>query len=224
MDLTKFEDWFNPIEIDTVINVIGTGAVGSWLAEGLVRMGFSNIILYDFDEVSPHNLTNQNFLSREVGHEKVKLVARRLKLINPDVKISVRGKYKFDPEKKNYLTGYVFLCVDKIETRKEIVESNPFVQFWSDVRLGLEEGQVYSARQHTRQQLLETMQWTEDDPDVDVVVSACGRELGILPTVWIAVSQAINNFVLFLKDNVNYRLIVSDSLQMKSIAFEEQDK
>jgi len=219
MDLTKLEDWFNPIKITNTITVIGSGALGSWMIEGLVRMGFTNINIYDDDTVSPHNISNQNFLESQVGHEKIKCMIERATAINPFVKIKGHGRYIFDKEKNNYLSGYVFLCLDNIDTRRMIVENNPYVMFWTDIRIGLEEGQVYSAERKNRQQLLDTMQWKQDDPDRVVQVSACGRELGILPTVWLVISQALNNFILHLKNNESFKTIISDSVEMKVVAF-----
>ena len=222
MDLTKLESWFNPIEITNTITVIGSGALGSWMIEGLVRMGFTNINIYDDDIVNPHNISNQNFLEDQVGQEKIQCMIERAKAINPFVKINGHGRYNFDKDKPNYLSGYVFLCLDNIDTRRMIVENNPYVMFWTDIRIGLEEGQVYSASRKERQDLLNTMQWKQDDPERVVRLSACGRELGILPTVWLVISQALNNFVLYLKQNEeekNFKTIISDSVAMKTVAF-----
>lgn len=219
MDLTKHEDWFNPVTINNSIHVIGVGALGSWMAEGLVRMGFDNINLYDDDTVTPHNISNQNYVNSDIEEEKIKKITERLKAINPNLRIKTNGRYVFDPEKKNYLTGYVFLCLDNIDTRRMIVENNPYVMFWTDIRIGLEEGQVYSATRIERQNLLNTMQWTHDDEERVVQVSACGRELGILPTVWTVISQGLNNFIIHLKDNRNFKTIISDSVEMKVVAF-----
>lgn len=219
MDLTKLEDWFNPIKITNTITVIGTGALGSWMIEGLVRMGFTNINIYDDDVVNPHNISNQNFTETQIGEEKIKCMIERAKAINPLVKITGHGRYIFDKEKNNLLSGYVFLCLDNIDTRRMIVENNPYVMFWTDIRIGLEEGQVYSAERKDRQDLLNTMQWKQDDPDRVVKVSACGRELGILPTVWLVISQALNNFILHLKKEGNFKTVISDSVSMKTVAF-----
>lgn len=220
MDLTKHEDWFNPVTISNTIHVIGVGALGSWMAEGLVRMGFSNIFLYDDDVVNPHNISNQNYLADQFGQSKIDKIAERLLQINPHVKITKNGRYTFNKEEPNYLTGYVFLCLDNIDTRRMIVENNPYVMFWTDIRIGLEEGQVYSAPRKDRQNLLNTMQWKQDDPERAVQLSACGRELGILPTVWTVISQGLNNFILYLKENRNFNMIISDSVEMKVMAFE----
>lgn len=219
MDLTKLEDWFNPIKVTNTISVIGAGALGSWMIEGLVRMGFTNINIYDDDAVNPHNISNQNFLESQVGEEKIQCMIERATAINQFVKIKGHGRYVFNKETNNFLTGYVFLCVDNIDTRRLIVESNPYVKFWTDIRIGLEEGQVYSATRQNRQQLLDTMQWKQEDPDRVVQVSACGRELGILPTVWLVMSQALNNFVLHLKNEETFKTILSDSVAMKTVAF-----
>lgn len=222
MDLTKHEDWFNPVVVNNSIHVIGVGALGSWMAEGLVRMGFTNLNLWDDDVVNPHNISNQNYLDSQIGANKVDSLAERLTQINPDVKITKHGRYIFDENNRNYLSGYVFLMLDNIDTRRMIVENNPYVIFWTDIRIGLEEGQLYSAQRKDRQSLLDTMQWKQDDPERVVRLSACGRELGILPTVWTVISQGLNNFVLYLKDNRSFNFIFSDSVEMKVLGFEQK--
>lgn len=222
MDLTKHEDWFNPVVVNNSIHVIGVGALGSWMAEGLVRMGFTNLNLWDDDVVNPHNISNQNYLDSQIGANKVDSLAERLTQINPDVKITKHGRYIFDENNRNHLSGYVFLMLDNIDTRRMIVENNPYVIFWTDIRIGLEEGQLYSAQRKDRQALLDTMQWKQDDPERVVRLSACGRELGILPTVWTVISQGLNNFVLYLKDNRNFNFIFSDSVEMKVLGFEQK--
>ena len=65
-------------------------------------------------------------------------------------------------------------------------------------------------------------QANEDDPERVVRLSACGRELGILPTVWTVISQGLNNFVLYSKDNRNFNFIFSDSVEMKVLGFEQK--
>ena len=53
------------------INVIGCGALGSWLIFYLLKMGFENIHVYDFDEIEEHNIPNQLFKENQIKKKKL---------------------------------------------------------------------------------------------------------------------------------------------------------
>src|SRR5580658_3942436 len=62
------------------IGVVGAGSVGGMIAESLVRTGFEDITLVDFDIVKKHNLDRLNYAtSRDVGRLKVEALARHLR-------------------------------------------------------------------------------------------------------------------------------------------------
>ena len=71
MDLSKSYEFFQPEMCKERIHIIGCGSVGSTLAELLARFGLTNISLYGFDIVEPHNLANQMFVLSDVGKAKV---------------------------------------------------------------------------------------------------------------------------------------------------------
>ena len=52
------------------IVICGCGAIGSNLADNLVRTGFTNIKLVDFDRVEEHNLSTQIYTSDSIGQKK----------------------------------------------------------------------------------------------------------------------------------------------------------
>ena len=66
-DFTRQSELINVHEFDKRINVIGAGALGSWLTFFLLKMGFKRISLYDFDVVEEHNIPTRYL-------EKIKLV------------------------------------------------------------------------------------------------------------------------------------------------------
>ena len=69
--------------------VIGLGGVGSWAAEALVRSAVGEITLIDFDHVSISNTNRQlHALDGEFGKAKIEVMAKRLSLINPELKIN----------------------------------------------------------------------------------------------------------------------------------------
>ena len=76
------------------ILIVGLGGVGSWAAEMLCRSGVGRFTLVDADVVDVTNINRQMpALHSTVGEPKCKVVAERLKAINPEVLLSVRQEF-----------------------------------------------------------------------------------------------------------------------------------
>ena len=68
---------------------IGIGGVGSFAAEALARTNIGHIILIDKDDVDITNVNRQiHALTSTIGQSKVTLMEERIKLINPDCKVT----------------------------------------------------------------------------------------------------------------------------------------
>lgn len=70
------------------ILIIGCGALGSSLAEILVRGGAKNIILEDFDTIKGGNLCRANYDLNDMIYYKTDSLTKRLKAISPFVNIN----------------------------------------------------------------------------------------------------------------------------------------
>ncbi len=70
------------------VAILGVGALGSVLAESIVRAGLTNIALIDGDLIEAGNMSRHIATLADVGQTKVKVVASRLKEISPFVRIS----------------------------------------------------------------------------------------------------------------------------------------
>lgn len=204
MNISKSADFFNPTEIKERIHIIGCGAVGSTLAEMLVRMGCSNLVLYDFDIVTPHNLANQMFLNKHIDLPKLEALSEILININPDVELTLE-KEGWKPDSK--LDGYVFLAVDDIALRRTIVEENLMngkITAMFDFRMGLDSGEHFAADWNNtkdKTNLLEGMQFTTEEAAENTPRNACGTTLNIISTVRTLVSYGITNFIKMYKSN-----------------------
>lgn len=98
--------------------VVGTGGVGAYAAEMLVRAGVGRMTLLDADRVQPSNINRQLCaLHSTVGEEKVRVLERRFKDINPDLRLVVRPEYLEEQDVEALLDGgrYDFI-VDAIDT------------------------------------------------------------------------------------------------------------
>ena len=75
----------------TRVALFGTGGVGSWCAEALVRTGVGRLMLVDSDRVAPSNVNRQLMATtRTLGEPKVEVLAERLRAINPEADLDVR--------------------------------------------------------------------------------------------------------------------------------------
>lgn len=220
MNLNKHIDFFNPALVDGPIHIIGCGALGSHIAELLVRLGVDNIHLWDFDEVSPHNITNQLYTHKQIGQKKTIALDYLLHEINPTIKTILHAKY----EKQN-ITGYIFMMVDSIELRKEIVtflKDNKYVKAIFDARMRLTDAQSYAAdwtEETDKLLLLNTMQFSSEEAKAATPVSACGTTLSVTPTVKIIASVTVSNFINLILGKELQHIILIDAFTFNMNAY-----
>lgn len=223
MDLSKSYDFFQPEKNKDRIHIIGCGSVGSTIAENLARAGVTKFTLWDFDTVEPKNIANQMFIQADVGKPKVDALTRILSDINPDVLDEVKTMPEGWSGQK--LSGYVFLCVDNIDLRREIVEKhfdNIFVKAMFDVRTRLTDAQHYAAdwSQHKQKEnFLASMNFSHDEAKEETPVSACNVELSVCPTVRIICALAAANFMNFWNGKPLKNLVLNDAFGMTLDAF-----
>lgn len=224
MNLVKSQDYFDPTKLEGRCHIIGCGSVGSTVAELLVRLGITDISLYDFDTVSAHNLANQMFNNDDIGRPKVEAVADMLCRINPEVKDTL----KLFPEgwtEKCRLGGYVFLCVDNIDLRREIVTKNRFnqaIKAMFDFRTRLEDAQHYAANWGDVamiDNLIKSMDFSHEEAKASTPVTACNVEMGVAPTVRIICSYGVANFMNFIRKVPIKKIIVANAFTFEVDAY-----
>lgn len=71
------------------VGIAGTGGLGSNCAAHLVRVGFRNLRLVDFDVVETGNLDRQFYFADQVGMYKVEALRRNLLWITPDLDLEI---------------------------------------------------------------------------------------------------------------------------------------
>lgn len=204
MNLIKSYEFFQPEKYkDNRIHIIGCGSVGSTIAENLARCGVTNMTLWDFDKVEEHNIANQMFTEKHIGKTKVEALEEILLDINPEIINDIQLKPNGWQGKR--LAGYIFLCVDSIELRREIVEkhfNSPDVIAMFDVRTMLTGAQHYAtdwSNHQTKSNFLESMNFSHEEAAEETPISACGTTLGIATTVRLISGMAVNNFIKYLK-------------------------
>lgn len=223
MDLSKSYDFFQPEKDDAKLHIVGCGSVGSALAENLARCGVTNFVLWDFDVVEKHNIVNQMFRQQDVGKPKVEALKDILCDINPEISDTV--ELKPDGWQGKLMSGYIFLCVDNIELRRQIVEKHmdsPYVKAVFDFRTLLESAQHYAADwsdYKMKQDLLKSMQFSHEEAAAETPVSACGVTLGVATTVRLVCALGVNNYINFVKGNGIKKLVIIDGFNFMLDAF-----
>ena len=71
------------------IGIAGAGGLGSNCAVNLVRSGFLNFIIVDFDVIDFSNLNRQFYFYNQVGRPKVEALRENLLSINPNARIDI---------------------------------------------------------------------------------------------------------------------------------------
>lgn len=220
MNLNKHIEFFNPALVTEPIHIIGCGALGSHIAELLVRLGVNNIHLWDFDVVSPHNITNQLYVHKQIGQKKTTALDYLLHEINPKVETILHDKY----EMQN-LSGYVFMMVDSIDLRRTIVDhlkTNKYIKAIFDARMRLTDAQSYAADwtvPEDKEQLLNTMQFTSEEAKASTPVSACGTTLSVTPTVKVVASFTVSNFINLMLGKELKKIILLDAFSYNVNSF-----
>lgn len=203
MNLVKSYDYFQPEKCRSRIHIIGCGAVGSTVAENLVRMGLTRITLYDFDQVESKNIANQMFRECDIGKEKVDAVADQLKMINPEIERDLKIERAGYSDQR--LDGYVILCVDNIDLRREIAtknKTNTNIKAMFDFRIRMTDAQHYAADWADPNQVdafLRSMEFTHAEAEAATPMSACHVTLSVVTTVRSIVAFGVQNMVDFIR-------------------------
>ncbi len=79
------------------VALCGVGAVGSFAAEALARLGVGEFELFDFDVVEESNINRQIIaLTSTLGKNKAELMSERILDINPSAKVKCHSNFFID--------------------------------------------------------------------------------------------------------------------------------
>jgi len=125
---------------DLQVTIIGCGAIGSFVAVALGKMGVGRMLLYDADVVNEVNLGTQFFCNTDIGTPKVTALATQLAMLTEAEVIPHAEAYDGQP-----LEGIVVSAVDTMTARRRIwrhVRGRRVVPIYVDSRMGAMVGQV----------------------------------------------------------------------------------
>jgi tRNA A37 threonylcarbamoyladenosine dehydratase len=100
-----------------MVTVVGLGAVGGYVVEGLVRAGISHLRVVDFDTVQPSNLNRQLFaLETTLGRPKAEVAGERVLAINSDCRIEALQLFAGEDTLSQILDPEPDLLIDAIDS------------------------------------------------------------------------------------------------------------
>lgn len=122
------------------IHIIGCGAIGSYTAMALAKMGVTRLHLYDMDTVDIVNMNCQLHRFKDIGKNKAAALADVIEDFT-GVKLWY-SMSKVEPVHVSSLGGIVIMAVDRMDTRKQmylaIRDEAPRVKYIVDPRMGAE--------------------------------------------------------------------------------------
>ncbi len=119
-------DWWQQETIEAArVLVVGAGAIGNEVLKNLCLLGFRELLVWDFDEIEPSNLSRTVLFRRDdVGLSKARVAAERARelALNPDVRIEYReGDAVWDLGLGTVRSCSIVLgCLDNTEARMAI--------------------------------------------------------------------------------------------------------
>ena len=96
-----------------VVEIWGCGALGSPIAEWVIRSGAKRVILRDQSSVTPGILVRQPYSDGDIGRSKARVLAERLKSVQPNCEVVCRhGNILAGPLAEGRLTDEADLIID----------------------------------------------------------------------------------------------------------------
>lgn len=145
--LTRHIDIIHPDQLKTPIHIIGAGAIGSFTALMLAKMGAQDITVWDHDVVSIENMSCQFYRFKDIGINKA-IALQNIVLSFTDVKINAIAQ-RWTKDTPQDTRGLVIAAADSMDTRRELFEycSNDYrIQWFIDSRMGAETALLYCMR------------------------------------------------------------------------------
>lgn len=107
--------------------VVGVGGVGSWIVEALARSGVGELTLIDMDDLCVTNINRQlPALDGTIGLPKVKVLADRIALINPESRVHQVTQFVTESNAAALLGQdftFVMDAVDRMSIKSVIIDT-----------------------------------------------------------------------------------------------------
>lgn len=208
MDYSRQLEVFRPEEFNTPVNIVGAGAVGSWVALFLAKLGIKDITVWDFDIVAEHNLPNQLFHIRDIDSPKVEALHYIVKDAT-GIEIEIKNTRVTGNEQ---LSGIVFMLTDTMSSRFEIwreaIRMKPSVKLLIETRMDLEGGRIYNVNPLDLTHIKNYEETLYSDEEASV--SACGASQSVIATAVNIASKAVWQLIKYHNhDSLDNEILLS---------------
>jgi len=119
------KDLFNPDSFgrELTVHIFGCGSIGSFTAIAVSKLGIHNVILWDYDEVEQHNVSNQFFRQQDVGSSKTFAVDNLAREFAPTVTTITRPEKVTEQTDLRLQDGdIIILAFDNLPARKIVYD------------------------------------------------------------------------------------------------------
>lgn len=145
------------------ITVVGAGAIGSYVAMSLARMGYDRLTIVDFDEVSEENMGSQGYYISDIGKPKVAALASHI--LNA-TGITVTQRMERIDSFSMLSDDIIIASVDSMNARMDIFKACQRKGWFIDPRMGAEYAKMY-VHDLTGDQSKYKSQWYPDSEALD---------------------------------------------------------
>jgi len=206
--------------LDTPINIIGAGGIGSFTTLALAKCGFTNLVVWDNDKIEEHNISNQFYPVKAVGEYKVEALSKMIMDFEGEDILAVTDRWS---RKVGVgLDGVVISAVDNMKTREELytytVNSRSVIAL-VDGRMGANQLEVYSMSNRDREdKRLFKKTLCKDSETANVPCT----ERAVMYNVLNIASWIVNQVRLILSDKDYKRALIMDLENMVLVIPEEK--
>ncbi len=106
--------------------VAGCGGLGGHIIEMLARLGIGHLTVIDGDVFEPSNLNRQLLSTPDnLGKPKAVEADKRIRQINPDIKVAAREAFITEDNARELLEGHDVICdaLDNVSSRKIVAKA-----------------------------------------------------------------------------------------------------
>jgi len=174
----------NTSKLNLPVVIIGAGGIGSMTIIQLMKMGISNLTIYDMDTVEEHNLPNSFFPLQFTGKNKAKAIASVCHLFTGLVPKFIEEEYKGTDLSQYQI---VIAAPDNMETRRAIWNrvKHTNKKLYVDARMSAEFMDIYFIDPNDKKDVALYEKHTLNIKDEDTVEEACTERAIIYNTAGI---------------------------------------
>lgn len=147
--LTRQLDLIPMEALNVPVHIIGAGAIGSFTALMLAKMGIEDITVYDPDKVSIENMSCQFYRFSDIDQYKVDALHDLVYDFTEVSLLPINRAWKSDSfaQPGDTLKGIIIAAADNMEVRRALFEhckDNYLVKWFIDSRMGAESCLLYT--------------------------------------------------------------------------------